>query len=96
MAAPGVRNQIARHVMDDLIDFNGESSIQGYVKIFEAQQLDETRCFVNRMREFFDTLMGLKDDKRVEETKLMGLNDLITQAEEEIEMKEAQLEVMDD
>ncbi|GJT46426.1 hypothetical protein Tco_0955141 [Tanacetum coccineum] len=41
-------------------------------------------------REVFDTLMGLRDDRSVENTKLMGLNDLITQAEEEIEMKEAQ------
>ncbi|GKE31416.1 hypothetical protein Tco_1450738 [Tanacetum coccineum] len=42
--------------------------------------------------EVFDTLMGLRDDIRVEEAKLVGLNDLITQAEEEIKMKEAQLE----
>ncbi|GJV49659.1 hypothetical protein Tco_1439871 [Tanacetum coccineum] len=85
------------------------------------QQVDETRLFVNRMREeaqtsrnmigqltalvadmeafddpgeVFDTLMGLRDDIPVEEAKLAGLNDLITQAEKEIEMKEAQLEVM--
>ncbi|GJR31485.1 hypothetical protein Tco_1107717 [Tanacetum coccineum] len=35
--------------------------------------------------EVFDTLMGLRDARRVENTKLMGLNDLDTQAEEEIE-----------
>nr|GEV82958.1 hypothetical protein [Tanacetum cinerariifolium]GEW14832.1 hypothetical protein [Tanacetum cinerariifolium] len=40
----------------------------------------------------FDTLMGIRDDVRVEDAKLIGLNDLIAQAEEEIEMKEAQLE----
>ncbi|GKA91865.1 hypothetical protein Tco_0813790 [Tanacetum coccineum] len=43
--------------------------------------------------EVFDTLVGLKDDVRVEDAKLMWLNDLIAHAEEEIEMKEAQLEV---
>ncbi|GJY81456.1 hypothetical protein Tco_0494207 [Tanacetum coccineum] len=43
--------------------------------------------------EVFDMLMGLKDDVRVEDAKLIGLNDLISYAEEEIEMKEAQLEV---
>nr|GFB37222.1 hypothetical protein [Tanacetum cinerariifolium] len=42
--------------------------------------------------EVFDTLMGLRDDRRVKDTKLTKLNDLITQAEEEIKMKEAQLE----
>ncbi|GJY45185.1 hypothetical protein Tco_0433398 [Tanacetum coccineum] len=41
--------------------------------------------------EVFDTLMGLRDDVRVKDAKLMGLNDLIAQAEEEIEMKEAQI-----
>nr|GEV28078.1 hypothetical protein [Tanacetum cinerariifolium] len=39
--------------------------------------------------EVFDTLMGLSDEIQVEEAKLARLNDLITQAEEEIEMKEA-------
>ncbi|GJV77618.1 hypothetical protein Tco_1509202 [Tanacetum coccineum] len=43
--------------------------------------------------EVFDILMGLRDDVRVEDAKLIGLNNLIAQAEEEIEMKEAQLEV---
>nr|GEU98217.1 hypothetical protein [Tanacetum cinerariifolium] len=42
--------------------------------------------------EVFNTLIGLKDDVRVEDAKLIGLNDLIVEAEEEIEMKEAQLE----
>nr|GEX19714.1 hypothetical protein [Tanacetum cinerariifolium]GEX21008.1 hypothetical protein [Tanacetum cinerariifolium] len=31
--------------------------------------------------EVFDTLMGLRDDVRVEDAKLMGLNDLIAQAD---------------
>ncbi|GKC67157.1 hypothetical protein Tco_1099755 [Tanacetum coccineum] len=39
--------------------------------------------------EVFDTLMRLRDDVRVEDAKLLGLNDVIAQAEEEIEMKEA-------
>nr|GEV52725.1 hypothetical protein [Tanacetum cinerariifolium] len=43
--------------------------------------------------EVFDTLMVLRDDRHVEDTKLLGLNDLITHAEEEIKIKEDQLEV---
>ncbi|GJS32594.1 hypothetical protein Tco_0530976 [Tanacetum coccineum] len=42
----------------------------------------------------FDTLMGLRDDIRVEEAKLAGVNVLITDAEEEIMLKEGQLEAM--
>ncbi|GKA40313.1 hypothetical protein Tco_0732906 [Tanacetum coccineum] len=45
--------------------------------------------------EVFNKLMGLRDDVRVENAKLIGLNELVTQAEEEIKMKEAQLEVND-
>ncbi|GKC72887.1 hypothetical protein Tco_1118770 [Tanacetum coccineum] len=84
MAAPGARNQFARRVIDDLVDFGSETSVQGYMKFFKAQH-----------GEVFDTLMGLRDDRRVENTKLMGLSDLITQAEEEIKMKQAQVELMD-
>nr|GEV23507.1 putative ribonuclease H-like domain-containing protein [Tanacetum cinerariifolium] len=85
-----------------------------------AQQISESRRFVNRIREevqtchnqiahlnaliakmeafddpgeVFDTLMGLRDDVRVEQAKLMGLNELVSQVEEEIEMNEAQPEV---
>ncbi|GJT76116.1 hypothetical protein Tco_1042841 [Tanacetum coccineum] len=42
----------------------------------------------------FDTLTDLRDDKEAANTKLLGLNALITQAEEEIETKEAQIEAM--
>ncbi|GJZ38507.1 hypothetical protein Tco_0585070 [Tanacetum coccineum] len=45
--------------------------------------------------EVFDTLMGLRDDVRVENAKLMGPDELVAQAEEDIEMKEGQLEVAD-
>nr|GFA23198.1 hypothetical protein [Tanacetum cinerariifolium] len=38
---------------------------------------------------------GLRYDKSVENAKLIGLNELITQSEEDIKMKEAQLEAMD-
>ncbi|GKE16109.1 hypothetical protein Tco_1423686 [Tanacetum coccineum] len=120
MAVPVQGNEIARRVVDDLIEFNGQRSVDGYMNFFKAQQISELRRFVNRMREevqtcrnqtahlnaliaemeafddpgeVFDTLMGLRDDVRVEDAELMGLNDLIAQAKEESEMKEAQLEV---
>nr|GEU71473.1 hypothetical protein [Tanacetum cinerariifolium] len=122
MAGPKGGNQLARRVIDDPINFSGKTSVRGYMKFFLAQQIFDTRRFLNRMHEeaqtsrnliaqlnaliaemealedreeMFDTLMGLRDDRRVENTKLEGLTDLITQAEEEIEMKEAKMEVMD-
>ncbi|GJS71196.1 hypothetical protein Tco_0704037 [Tanacetum coccineum] len=75
MAAPGAGNQVARRVIDDLLN-----ALIAKMEAFEDQG------------EVFDTLMSLRDDRYVEETKLAGLNKLITQGEEEIEMKEAQLE----
>nr|GEW25467.1 hypothetical protein [Tanacetum cinerariifolium] len=119
MAAPG-GNQLARRFVDDLIEFSGQTSVDGYMKFFKAQQISESCHFINRMREevqtrqnqiaqlnaliakmeafddpgeVFDTLMCLRDDVRVEHAKLMGLNELVTQAEEDIKMNEAQLEV---
>ncbi|GKB06855.1 hypothetical protein Tco_0835088 [Tanacetum coccineum] len=77
MAAPVGGNELARRVVDDLIDFSGQTSVNGYMNFFKAQQIAEAR----------------RDDVRVENAMLMGLNELVTQAEEEIEMKEAQVDV---
>ncbi|GJV46911.1 alpha/beta hydrolases superfamily protein [Tanacetum coccineum] len=44
--------------------------------------------------EVFDTLMDLKDNREAAQTKLQGLNELITEAEQEIETKEAQIQAM--
>ncbi|GJS42511.1 hypothetical protein Tco_0567554 [Tanacetum coccineum] len=44
--------------------------------------------------ELFDTLMDLRDDREAARTKLEGLNGLITQAEQEIETKEAHVQAM--
>ncbi|GKC99455.1 hypothetical protein Tco_1169730 [Tanacetum coccineum] len=118
MAAPGGANQIARHVIDDLIEFSEETFVDGYMSFFKSQQIAKSRGFINRMREeantarnlvgrlnaliaemealedhgeLFDTLMDLRDDREAARTKLQGLNGLITQAEQEIKTKEAQL-----
>ncbi|GKA09360.1 hypothetical protein Tco_0688691 [Tanacetum coccineum] len=89
MAAPVGGNEVARRVIDDLIDFSGQTSIAQLNALIAKMEVFEDPG------EVFDTLMGLRDDMRVENAKLMGLNELITQADEEIEMKEAQLEAMD-
>nr|GEY02647.1 hypothetical protein [Tanacetum cinerariifolium] len=122
MAAPEAENQIARRVIDDLVDFSGETDVPKYMKFFLGQQIVEGRHFINRMREepptsrnliaqlnaliaelealedlkeVYDTLMCLRDDRRGENAKLIGLNELITQADEEIEVKEAHVQMME-
>ncbi|GJW53695.1 hypothetical protein Tco_0097780 [Tanacetum coccineum] len=84
--------------MGDLIDFSGETFVQGYMMFFKAQQLAETRRFVNRMRK----------EAQIARNLIAQLNALIAEIEvfedqgevfdtliggEEIEMKEAQLEL---
>ncbi|GJS04415.1 hypothetical protein Tco_0320923 [Tanacetum coccineum] len=44
--------------------------------------------------EVYDTLMCLRDDRCAEDNKLMALNDLIAEAEEDISVKERHLEIM--
>ena len=51
MAAPVGGNQIARRVIDELIEFSGDASVSGYMNFFTTQQIAESRFFVNRMRE---------------------------------------------
>ncbi|GKA86082.1 hypothetical protein Tco_0807793 [Tanacetum coccineum] len=123
MAALGGANQISRRVIDDLIEFSGETSVDGYMSFFKSQQIAKSRGFINRQREeantartlvgqlnalivemealedqgeLFDTLMDLRDDREAARTKLQGLNELITQAEQEIEKKEAQIQAMNE
>ncbi|GJT99506.1 hypothetical protein Tco_1109845 [Tanacetum coccineum] len=45
--------------------------------------------------EVFDSLMCLRDNRRIANDKLLGLNDMIAEAGEEISTKEAHVEIMD-
>ncbi|GJX58429.1 hypothetical protein Tco_0289819 [Tanacetum coccineum] len=92
MAGPVQGNEIARRVVDDLIEFSSQTSTCRNQTAHLNALIAEMEAFDDH-GEVFDTLMGLRDDVRVEDAKLMGLNNLIAQAKEEIEMKEAQLEV---
>ncbi|GJX66364.1 hypothetical protein Tco_0300707 [Tanacetum coccineum] len=55
MAAPGGNNQVARRVINNLIEFSGEISVDGYMSFFKSQQIAETRSFINRMRDEVNT-----------------------------------------
>nr|GFB87210.1 hypothetical protein [Tanacetum cinerariifolium] len=95
MVAPGGANQIVRRVIDDLIKFSKETSVDGYISFFKSQQIAESHGFINWLREEANTARNLVgDDREAARTKLQGLNELITQAEQEIEMKEAQIQAM--
>nr|GEX74751.1 ATP-dependent DNA helicase PIF1 [Tanacetum cinerariifolium] len=73
MAAPGPSNVIARRVVDELLEF---------MEISETLigQLSALIAELEGMKDqgkLFDTLMSLREDKRNENAKLLGLNELI-------------------
>ncbi|GKB34522.1 hypothetical protein Tco_0879464 [Tanacetum coccineum] len=90
MTAPGAGNEVARRLIDDLVDFSEAQTVRNLIA--QLNVLISKMEALEDQGDVFDTLMGLRDDRYGEDTKLGGLNELITQAEEEIEMKEAQLE----
>ncbi|GJU88787.1 hypothetical protein Tco_1301210 [Tanacetum coccineum] len=95
MAAPGGANQITRRVINDLIKFSEETSVDGYMSFFKSQQITKSHGFINRMREEANTARNfIGDDREAVWTKLQGLNELIAQAEQEIKTKEAQIQTM--
>ncbi|GJY16902.1 hypothetical protein Tco_0387324 [Tanacetum coccineum] len=71
MAAPGPSNVIARRVVDELLEFSGESSVSKALTFFNAQQIVEHRRFANRMC----------DEVEISETLIGQLNALIAELE---------------
>ncbi|GJS09097.1 hypothetical protein Tco_0365893 [Tanacetum coccineum] len=80
MAALGPSNQLARHAIDELMEFSRET---------------QEMVAMNDPEEFYDALFCLRDDKRVEYNTLMAINDVIAKAEEKLTTKEAHLEIME-
>ncbi|GJZ52140.1 hypothetical protein Tco_0606655 [Tanacetum coccineum] len=77
MAAPGPSHVIARRVVDDLMEF----SVQTYrTLIGQLNALIVELEAIEDQGEVFDTLMSLREDRRNENDKLLGLNDLIAHA----------------
>ncbi|GJV20092.1 hypothetical protein Tco_1369112 [Tanacetum coccineum] len=42
---------VARRVVDDLVEFSDETVVPKYMHFFIAQQIANTRSFINRMRD---------------------------------------------
>ncbi|GKC28705.1 hypothetical protein Tco_1035999 [Tanacetum coccineum] len=92
MATAGPSNILARRVTDDLIDFT-----EAQTAINCIAQLHALLAEIEAMGEAYDvwdTLMCLRDDIRDENTKLVGLNDVIAQAEDKIATKEGHVKIM--
>nr|GEX18438.1 hypothetical protein [Tanacetum cinerariifolium] len=94
MAGPVTGNQYARRVSDDLVDFSAETSVRRNL-LAQLNALIAELEASSDPGEVFDTLMCLRDDVPDEQARLGALNDCITQAEEQIEIKKEHVRVME-
>ncbi|GJY02435.1 hypothetical protein Tco_0360587 [Tanacetum coccineum] len=98
MATFGSFNTIERRVVDELANFSGEIEVPKYMIFFILQQIAKARCIMEAMddmKEVYDSIICLRDGKRAENNKLMALNELIAETEEDISTKEAHVEIME-
>ncbi|GKE79298.1 hypothetical protein Tco_1545418 [Tanacetum coccineum] len=94
MAGPVAGNQIARRVIDDLIDFSRETSVPRNMKFFFEQQIFERRHFINRMCEEVQTSRNLLAQLTALIAELEASADP-GEADEQIETKEEHVHVME-
>nr|GEX45289.1 hypothetical protein [Tanacetum cinerariifolium] len=74
MAAPGGAYQIARRVIDDLIEFSVETFVDGYMSYFKSHQIAESHGFINQLRQEANIARNLvRDDRKATRTKLHGV-----------------------
>nr|GEV32135.1 hypothetical protein [Tanacetum cinerariifolium] len=92
MAVDGPANILARRVTDDLIDFNEAQTTKNCIAQLNAliAEIEDIGDAYN----VFDTLMCLREDIPDENTKLVGLNDVIAQAKDKIAMKVGHVKIM--
>ncbi|GKE49141.1 hypothetical protein Tco_1480399 [Tanacetum coccineum] len=97
MAGSGPSHVVARRAIDEIAKFSGETKTPKYMKVFILQEIAEARQMeaMNDSNECFDSLMCLRDSRRMGNGKLIGLNESIIVAEEEISTLEAHLEITD-
>ncbi|GKB15652.1 hypothetical protein Tco_0849575 [Tanacetum coccineum] len=91
MANSGASNAIARRFAN--LPRDQAQTARTCISQLNAM-ISEMKAMDNQ-EEVYDSLMCLVDSKRTENNKLMGLNKLIVEADEDISMKEAHVEIME-
>ncbi|GKB29971.1 hypothetical protein Tco_0869372 [Tanacetum coccineum] len=84
MASPGPGNIIIRLAIDEFVEFSGETELSSMQWFLEMEAIDDRI-------EVYDSLMCLRESKRVENNKMLGLDDMI---DEDISVKEGHVEIM--
>ncbi|GJT35732.1 hypothetical protein Tco_0926151 [Tanacetum coccineum] len=91
MAAHGPSNVVAGRAIDEIAEFSGEAETPKYMKV--NAMIAEMEA-MNDQKEYYDSLMCLRDNRRMGNDKFIELNGFIAQAEEDISTNEAHLEIM--
>nr|GEU63641.1 hypothetical protein [Tanacetum cinerariifolium] len=81
MAAHGSSNVLARHAIDEIAEFSGDTKVPKYMKVFILQEISEVRRLATVLR----------DEARIVRTCLAQVNAMIA----ELEAKDDQMEVYD-
>ncbi|GKB20047.1 hypothetical protein Tco_0853970 [Tanacetum coccineum] len=90
MVALGPSNVVARRAIDNIVEFTGETETSKYMKV--NAMIAETEA-MNDQEEYYDSLRSLRDSRRIRNDKVMGLNELIAQAGDDIWTNESHLEI---
>ncbi|GJV90071.1 hypothetical protein Tco_1534009 [Tanacetum coccineum] len=92
MEGSGYSQVVARRAIDEITEFSGETETLKYMKV--SAMIAEMEA-MNDPNEYFDSLICLRDSRRMGNDKLLLLNESIVGVEEEISTLEAHLEIMD-
>ncbi|GJX12308.1 hypothetical protein Tco_0204066 [Tanacetum coccineum] len=91
---------VARRAIDEIVEFSGETKTPKYMKGARSS-LSHVNAMIVEMEamndpdEYLDSLMCLRDSRRMGNDKLLLLNESIVGVEEEISTLEAHLEIID-
>nr|GEW09777.1 hypothetical protein [Tanacetum cinerariifolium] len=92
-------NAVARRVVNDLIKLSGSADVSKYMLSSLLSRLLIPSVSLTAMKDqgkVSDSLMALRYDRRDENNKLLGVNELIGEALEQIAMKEGHLTRIND
>ncbi|GJV66232.1 hypothetical protein Tco_1477060 [Tanacetum coccineum] len=92
MAGSGSSHVVAKRAIDEIVEFSGETETPKSMKV-NVMIVDMEA--MNDPDEYLDSLMCLKDSRRMGNDKLLLLNESIAGVEEEISTLEAHLEIID-
>nr|GFB97775.1 hypothetical protein [Tanacetum cinerariifolium] len=99
MTCSGPSHVIARHAIDEIAKFNGETETLKYMNVFIMQEIAKARHFIRTLREEAQTkrisLAQVRAMVAEMELQMIMMSIMIVLAKKEISTLESHLEIMD-